>query len=321
MAAQAARRLPATQLTPAANATDVANPVQFTWTAVPQAIGYTVYGSIDGGSILSFGSSSGVATSLSVTLTGNNVTWFVRALFQACSPIDSVVSNFSMEAPDTCDRHVAASLIAPADKAFVSSSVTFKWSEVVHANGYRVWASVDGSPFAALATVQDTTYSTTISFGAVEWYVEALFPGCPSVESLHQTFNVPAAAFCNNSAVSLISPPNGTTLHNQSVTFAWSSSPNAIGYEVYLSLASGTPTLLGSTTTATTLPHDVAAGSLEWFVRALFQDARASTRSTQPSRLHHRRSARRNIRFCFRLRRTQRALRRRSTSTGARCRV
>src|SRR5439155_176640 len=64
---------------------------------------------------------------------------------------------------------------------------------------------------------------------------------------------------------------NGTTVHDQSIDFTWSATPGAVGYEVYIALNSGTPALLGTTDASeTTLHHDVAAGSLEWYVRTLF---------------------------------------------------
>ena len=264
---------PATPIQPVNGAVNVPNPVNFSWTAVAGATGYTVYGSIDGKPVQSFGNSAGAATNLAVTLTGTNIVWFVRALFDTnCNPIDSPTVGFVLEAPDTCESHVAPTLLSPANNTTGSSALTFQWNPVLHTDGYRVWVSIDSAPFAALnEKTQATSFSAIIPFGRVEWYVEALFAGCPSTQSAHSIVTIPPAASCaGNTAPTLLGPANGTTVHNQSIDFSWSAVPNALGYELYISLNSGTPALLGTTRTQTTLHHDVAAGSLEWFVRALF---------------------------------------------------
>jgi VCBS repeat-containing protein len=265
---------PATLLAPANGAVDVPTSVTFSWSSVPNAIGYTVFGSINGGALQELGSTSAPNTSLEVSLgAGTTVSWFVRARFAGdCVAIDSTRSSFTIEAPDTCESHGVATLLAPTANATVgSSNVTFQWNPVRHADKYRIWTSINGAAFAASEETLDTRLQEIIPFGAVEWYVEALFNGCPSTESAHGRFTVPTVSPCNNNPVTLLFPSNGVTVRDQSVDFTWNPQSNAIAYEVYLSLNSGTPVLLGRTPAGITTFHkDVAPGDLEWFVRALY---------------------------------------------------
>jgi len=61
--------------------------------------------------------------------------------------------------------------------------VTLNWSAVAGATGYNVWLrSVPGAP-RVIATSATTTAVAAIAPGHYEWFVEALFAGCPSVKS------------------------------------------------------------------------------------------------------------------------------------------
>jgi parallel beta-helix repeat protein/VCBS repeat-containing protein len=264
----------ATLLGPANNATDVGTSINFTWTPVTNATGYTVFGTVNGGPLQILGTTNAATTSLEVSLPASSqVTWFVRAQVSSeCAAVDSNRAGFSVEEPDTCDRHGVATLTAPGVNATSASSrITYQWTAVRHADKYRVWSSINGAPFSASEETLATTLEDIVPFGNVEWYVESLFNGCASTESAHSHFTVPTVSPCNNSAVTLLQPANGTTVRNQAIDFSWSAAPNALGYEVWLSLNSGTPVLLGRTPAGiTTFHHDVAPGSLEWFVVALY---------------------------------------------------
>jgi hypothetical protein len=250
-----------------ANGEVLPSPITFTWDPVAHATSYTVFASIDGAPAQDLGNTT--ATSLAVSLNATSVVWHVQASFAGCPATLSDVFAFRIQRPNDCTNLGVASLIGPAG-AVTSSSIEFQWNAVRGVSGYRVWASINGAPFAALGTTDATTLTATIARGSVEWFVESLFNGCSSTESSHLTFTVPAATVCNTSASTPLAPANNTTVFNQSIEFTWQPVPNAIGYEVHISLANGTPTLLGSTTTATSLRHDVAPGNLEWFVRTIF---------------------------------------------------
>jgi hypothetical protein len=239
---------------------------------VAQAVGYDLFLSIEGGAVQKVGSTDGAgSTSLAFTLPNAPIAWYVEARFAGCPPARSQTFGFTVEQPDTCALHTSAPLISPLGGTVPSSVIDFQWDTVLHVSGYRVWASVDGAPFAALGKTDETKFHAIIPLGKVEWFVESLFPGCPSTESLHASFTVPAATSCNNPAATPTAPGNGSTVNNQSIDFTWTAAAGAIGYEVYIALNSGSPALIGSTDpSVTTLHQDVAPGSLDWFVRALF---------------------------------------------------
>ena len=266
---------------PAANAT-VTSPVTIAWTAVPRAIGYRVLVSVDGAAPQEIGSTNG-ATSLTVAVPQGAIVAHVEALFGGCPSTRSDGVAFFVPTTDPCASRAIATPVAPANDAIVnSSSVEFRWLAAHGAEGYRLWASVDGAPFAVLGETTDTALRATLSRGAVAWFTEALYGGCASVESPVFRFTIPAAQNCGNARAELVAPANGTSVPHANVTFDWNAVEGAIGYEVYLSLADGTPALIGTTIAGTSLAHLVPAGKLEWFVRALFD--RCPSRDSQSAR-------------------------------------
>ncbi len=255
-------------IAPSPNAV-LSSPVTFSWTAVPEAIGYQLWVAVDGGALQEAADTNG-ATSLTLTFNGSSVQWFVDAIFPGCPTASSASSTFTLTSSDACAGHSAPALIAPAPNAtLASSAVDFQWTAVAAASGYRVWASVNNAPFAPLGTTSATTLHATFTSGTVAWYVEALFNGCASATAGQQSFTIPAAANCNNSPAISLTPSNDVTLSDGTVDFNWSAAPNAIGYELWLSFNNGSPSIAG-TTTETTLRRTIGAGNIEWFVRAQY---------------------------------------------------
>jgi uncharacterized repeat protein (TIGR01451 family) len=251
--------------------TNVNSPVTFTWTSVPQAVGYRLWIAIDGGPIQDAATTNG-ATSVTIPLSGANVVWHVDAIFPGCAPTSSPSSSFTLAATTNCASHVAPSLLAPAANAALPSSITdLQWTSAAGANGYRVWASINGADFAPIANTPPavTTLHFTFTTGAVGWYVEALFDGCASMPSPQQTFTIPPAQSCNNAASTPIAPANDATLTTGFVEFDWTAVANAIGYELWFSIDGGAPSLAGSTT-GTFIRRTVGTGNIDWFVRTLF---------------------------------------------------
>jgi uncharacterized repeat protein (TIGR01451 family) len=263
---------PAPQLLGPSQNAIVNAPVIFSWTAVTQAVGYRLWIAIDGGPIQDAGTTNG-ATSITVPLTGSSVTWHVDAIFPGCDPASSASSTFTLATSTGCASHAAPALLGPPPNATIPSSIVdFQWTSVAGANGYRVWASVDGADSAPLATTPAavTTLHSTLTTGNIVWYVEALFDGCASMPSAQQSFTIPPAANCgNNSTTAPFSPSNNASITDGFVEFDWSAVPNAIGYELWLSIDGGAPSLAGSTT-ATFLKRTIGSGTIDWFVRTLF---------------------------------------------------
>ncbi|HEV7571716.1 MAG TPA: LamG-like jellyroll fold domain-containing protein [Thermoanaerobaculia bacterium] len=272
----------APQLTaPSLNA-NVSSPVTFSWTAVPQAIGYRLWLAVDGAAIQDAATTNG-STSVTLPLSGSSVVWHVDAIFPGCAPTSSAPSTFTLAATAGCATHTAPSLLAPPSGATLPSSITdLQWTAATGANGYRVWASINGADFVPIATTPAavTTLHFTFTTGAVTWYVEALFDGCPALESPRQTFTIPPAQNCNNAGATPLAPANNATLTNGIIEFDWTAVPNAIGYELWFSIDGGAPSLAGTTIT-TSLSRTVGTGTIEWYVRTLFDrcDAVESARS------------------------------------------
>jgi len=258
-----------TLMAPAQNAT-VTSPVTFSWQPVPEAIGYRLFVSVNGAADVDFGATDG-ATALTHDVASGSVTWVVDALFNGCPSTRSARGGFTVPQVDGCAGHGAPSLIAPANNATsVSSSIDFHWNAVDGASGYRVWIAVDGTAAAVAGETDATTLHSVISSGVVDWFVEALFDGCASTASAHFVFTVPHAESCGNATATPVSPANNSSTTTSIVTFVWNGVAGAGGYELYVSLDNGTPVLIGNTAGATSLTKEVGAGTLKWFVRALF---------------------------------------------------
>jgi len=266
-------------LAPAQNAT-VTSPATFSWQPVPEAIGYRVSISLNGAADVDLGTTDG-ATTLTHDVPSGNITWVVDALFNACPSTRSSRGAFNVPAVDACAGHAAPSLVAPANNSTsASSSIDFQWSAVAGASGYRVWIAVDGTAAAVAGETDATTLHSVISSGVVDWFVEALFDGCASTSSAHFVFTVPKAESCGNAVATLTTPANNSTTSTSIITFAWNGVAGATGYELYASLANGSPVLLGTTNT-TTLTKEVGAGTIKWSVRTLFDGC--PPRDSQPS--------------------------------------
>jgi len=148
--------------------------------------------------------------------------------------------------------------------------VTFRWSAIEGASGYRLWLQDGDAPAQNLGTAIDTSLTRVIPPGVHRWYVETLFDGCASHESDHLALTILAAQDCaSNGAPQLNAPANDTTATTATVAFSWNAIAKAIEYELWLAPAGGVPTLI-RTTTATSYTATVPPGRLEWYVRAIF---------------------------------------------------
>ncbi|HYC88132.1 MAG TPA: hypothetical protein VEO54_02885, partial [Thermoanaerobaculia bacterium] len=232
-------------------------------------------------------------TSITLPLPAGPATWKVVAHSGHCT-YHSTTRTFTVQdgpAPDPCAVRAAATPLAPQDGATVNSSfVLFRWSAAFGATGYRVWAmldeGVDGAAPQVLGTTAETSLRANVGRGTVTWWTEALYEGCASVESQHLQFSIPAAENCGTTRPEILTPANGSVVAGSEVTFTWSAVAGAIGYEVYLALADGTPSLV-ATTPVTSVTRAVPAGELEWFVRALVdrcpsRDSQVATFTYQP---------------------------------------
>ncbi len=262
----------ATGLSPDGGSFD--SPVTLSWNAVPNAIGYIVRYRLGDEALQDAGPMT-TATSLTASFPPGAITFVVDTLFSGCPSTRSTEESFTVEQPATCEG--VATLTQPANGISISNGmIEFRWTAVSASSGYRVWLQSGMSAPEVLASTLDTTLTKVIPAGTHTWWVETLFPGCPSRESQRWTFTVLPAQNCDDRGrPALLSPSIDFTTSNATVNFSWTTVANAIEYELYLAPVGGVPTLI-VTTPSTSATAEVATGHLEWFVRAIFSGCGAT---------------------------------------------
>lgn len=245
----------------------VFSPVRFDWEGVANAIGYRVMASLGGLPASEIDTTEPGVTELTAQIPVGAVSWWVEAIYSGCPPVSSSIATFQV-ALEECSRHDSATLLSPPNgSTATSSSVTFSWTAVDGADGYAVWVALDEGLSTVGTTLGDLSLAAVIPPGTREWFVETKFEGCPSTESTRRVINVPAAANCPTGGPVQQSPAAGANISVPLATFSWSAVPNAVLYELWLSVAGGASSLMGSTT-GTSLNVEVPPGEIEWFVRA-----------------------------------------------------
>src|SRR5205085_5022286 len=171
----------------------------------------------------------------------------------------------------TACGNTAPQLSSPADNASsLTSPVTFTWQSVVNATGYELWLAIDDGTPSLVSTTVGTTSTINVAGNKASWYVGAKFDNnCATVYSAPRTFTLAQATNCDgHGVVALVAPaPNATV--TSPVSFAWTSTAQAIGYRVWISVDGGAAQDVGSTDGATSLTATIQPGTIAWFVDAL----------------------------------------------------
>lgn len=278
-------------LTSPANGATVTSPVLFSWTAVPVATAYRLWLSIDGTAPAQVAKVT--APSASVPLPSGSAEWYVEAIFADCPSISSPHGRFTIQRASNCASKQAPTLVSPVASGgnvpAVTSPVDLVWNASAGAAAYRVWIASNNQPFTDIGIVVATRVKVELPAGAYQWYVEALFEGCPAVPSSRTAFRVQSTSPpCSNDSPAIISPADGATGVSSPVTFLWSSVANAEEYRVFASLDNGPVTLIAETRD-TSFTKAVPPGTIVWYVDAGFRGCN-STRSAR-ARFTVRRSA------------------------------
>jgi uncharacterized repeat protein (TIGR01451 family) len=202
-AAQNCNNTAPTLLAPSNDATLGTSEVDFTWSSVPNAIGYELWLALNNGTPSPAGTT--IATTLRRTVGAGVVDWFVRAQFNGCPPVQSAPARFTFAPPADCapGRPI---LTAPVDgAAVVFSPVDLRWSNVPGATQYKVWLANGDAPPVVIGTTSATHLDNqSVPGGSVSWFVEALFDHCPALQSTPSTFTaVPAPPPCSTPAIPL----------------------------------------------------------------------------------------------------------------------
>jgi hypothetical protein len=164
------------------------------------------------------------------------------------------------------------SLVSPANGATgLNSPVTFQWTGVAGATGYRVYGSMAtsggttaGDLFFIGATTGAAQLTAAVPKGTINWVVEARFGDCPSGVSRSSTMTVANGAACSTAATTLVSPANNATSVEAPVEFKWTKVDGAIGYNLYVNNE------LQGFTTDTSMTRLVGDGRDTWRVDTLY---------------------------------------------------
>ncbi|HVG24090.1 MAG TPA: hypothetical protein VND45_08060 [Thermoanaerobaculia bacterium] len=265
-------------IAPAANATGLASPVTFSWSAVPGAVGYRLLGAINGGPTETL--AVGTDTKATVSLPAGSGFWLVQAYFgdDDCPTTFSERRAFTIAQGTACNTTPPTPLVPANNSVPNAQRVTFQWSAATGATGYELWVATGGSKdFSLYGTTEakTTQLERFVPNDIVDWYVVARLSGCPSVRSATSRFGT--AGGCNLAPVTLASPANAAEVSSP-VTLSWNAVAGASEYRITIRSGDSTITTRSSTpSTSVRLP----AGTFAWRVEAL---SGATCRSESPER-------------------------------------
>ncbi|HYH07827.1 MAG TPA: hypothetical protein VEK11_12290, partial [Thermoanaerobaculia bacterium] len=173
----------------------------------------------------------------------------------------------------------APQLNTPQPNTTQTSPVTFSWTPVPGAIGYRLSVEANGTAAQNLGTTDGAiSLTATVPPGAIVAYVEALFSGCAPTRSTGVAFTInPPDPCAGRGTAATLSPANNATVNSSSVEFTWSAAGGAGEYRLWASIDGAAPAVLG-TTEETSLRTNVGPGLTEWWVESLY-DGCASTSS------------------------------------------
>jgi hypothetical protein len=104
----------------------------------------------------------------------------------------------------------------------------------------------------------------------VDWRVEAIFDGCPSMRSAKSRFTIPPAQNCSTDGPALASPADGASSVDSPVRFNWNPISNALAYVLFVRNKDGAATAIAETSIRTAVTKEMPGGTTEWWVVAFF---------------------------------------------------
>ncbi|MGZ7039364.1 MAG: hypothetical protein ACXVJO_14410, partial [Thermoanaerobaculia bacterium] len=245
-------------------------PITFSWTAanVPNVSGYDVISGTPATILCSAAATATTCTTTTGPPSAGVYDWSVRTNFATCPAIISAAAQFTAGCAT-----VAPAPVSPRDgETSVPLDVALQWTDD-GAEKYDVYFGASGTGCTAKPIA--TSFGTKFSGGVLqpattyEWRVVALSGTCPAQPMSCAKFTT---ASCPSDPAVPTDPASGTTLTDSSVTFKWSASKGALGYDIYTSLNGATPVLTVSTTgeLSTSASASLAPGTYDWVVRTRF---------------------------------------------------
>src|SRR5205823_6611782 len=120
-----------------------------------------------------------------------------------------------------CTNNAQTTLLAPANNATgLPSSVTFSWTEIKGAIGYKLYINNELSGFTT-----ETSLTRLVGDGKSSWRVDTMYIGCPDVRSGDFTFTAGTTTTCGGT-INLLAPASNATVTSP-VTLTWTAVANA----------------------------------------------------------------------------------------------
>ena len=255
---------PATLLAPA-NGSTATSPVTFSWSAIAGATTYKLYLGTTATNADQVGTTTD--TTLSRLVGEGTFLWYVDTSFAGCPDQRSTVFTFTVPPQNTCSGSIT--LTAPVENSTVSSPAKLFWTSIAGATAYRVWVSFGGSAPTIRARTTDTSQSLNMPSGDITWFIEGLFPECPSVLSPLGHFQVSQGTTCGANRPPVLSAPINGAQTQSPVTFTWNAASGAFLYRVWVSVSGGPFEDVG-VTNANQLQSAVPGGDVQWYVETFF---------------------------------------------------
>ena len=176
---------------------------------------------------LTAGQSVTITASYTVTATSGTVS---NTAFVSGSSFDPISANDNSTANTTIGTSSCGAqpptLTAPASGAIITSPVTFSWTAVAGATGYKVFASIGGASTQEIGSTSSTSITLPVAGGSASWFVQALgIANCNQLVSATRTFTVCSSGTPELSVV-------GTSSSGQTYTVQWTDISGVTTYEL-----------------------------------------------------------------------------------------
>jgi len=237
--------------------------ITFRWSGARNAELYRVWLAPAGGTFAPIDETSDTAATAHRPPGGYD--WYVEAIGRGCPSTTSATGHFVVPKANACPSP-PSSLVATG-----AGDVTFNWSG--NASRYELWASINHAAATRLASTTETSYTTDLAAGAIEWFVIAKADGCDDARSATAAFTKQNA--CDNGVPLLLAPAGGAQRIPTGVDFFWTNVAGVSTYRLWSAVDDGAPAVL-ATTSATRAHADVPAGRIRWFVEAVIPNCGSS---------------------------------------------
>ncbi|HYI09579.1 MAG TPA: hypothetical protein VEK57_10995 [Thermoanaerobaculia bacterium] len=237
--------------------------VDFAWAPVAGAVKYVLVVKVNDGSPTAVASTSETHFVVENPPPGN-IEWWVITFFAGCDPVDSEHGRFGVTRPQCENRRPI--LLIPRDE--VPSPVSFQWTRVPRATGYKLWVQQGEDAATVVASTTEPGAEVELPEGTYIWYVDAEFTNCPPTRSASGEFQVTAPVPCGTPEAPEAQVV-GQALSKTDYRLRWTPLPNVDLYEVQ---ESTTPDFADAQTFATEdtslrFSHEVSGNPVQYLYR------------------------------------------------------